>query len=165
MRQSGRLLVASLVLLVCATVHRGQLSAQNGTPPGNVSLTFDVNVGDPFGSCAFPIRISAQGKGKTIQLPSGNFISTSPGLDATVINLDDPTNQVTLNITGSFHVSTDPDGSTLFVVTGRNLLADPIAGIVLAIGDFSFAFDAAGGLIQPLTAQGGTLVDVCALIQ
>ena len=164
MRQSERLVVASLVLLVCATVHRGQLLAQNGTPPENVSQTFDVNVGDPFGSCASPF-ISLQGKGKTIQLPSGNFISTSPGLDATVINLDDPANQVTLNITGSFHVSTEPDGSTLFVVTGRNLLADPIAGVVLAIGDFSFALDAAGGLIQPLTAQGGTLVDVCALIQ
>ena len=97
-------------------------------------------------------------------LPKGNLIFTSPGLDATVTNLTDPTKQVTLNITGSFHVSPTSDGGSLFVVTGRNLLTDPIAGVVLAVGNFSFAFDASGNLTQPLTKQGGTLTDLCALL-
>jgi hypothetical protein len=46
------------------------------------------------------------------------------------------------------------------VATGRNLLGDPDAGLVIAIGDFSFVFDAKGNLIQPLTGEG-QLIDVC----
>ncbi len=90
---------------------------------------------------------------------------TSPGLSATVTNLNDPTKQVTINITGSFHVSPTADGGQLFVVTGRNLLTDPFAGVVLAIGNFSFAFDANGNLTQPLKMQGGTTTDLCDLLK
>jgi len=100
-----------------------------------------------------------------IVLHSGNLILTSPNLNATVTNLADPTKQVSLNITGVFHVTKEPDGTMVTVVTGRNLLADPVAGVVLAIGNFSFAFDASGNLKQPLTKQGGHLINVCALIQ
>jgi hypothetical protein len=50
------------------------------------------------------------------------------------------------------------------MVTGRNLLTDPVAGVVLALGNFSFAFDANGNLVQPLTQQGGLLIDICALL-
>ena len=53
----------------------------------------------------------------------------------------------------------------MFVVTGRNLLSDPFAGVVLAIGNFSFAFDVNGNLTQPLKMQGGTLTDLCALVK
>jgi hypothetical protein len=116
-------------------------------------------------SCPFPIFVSAQGKGKTITLPGNRIIFTSPGLDATVTNLANPTKQVTLNITGSTHQTTEPDGTVVSVVTGRNLLFDPFAGVVLAVGNFSFAFDAAGNLIQPLAMQGGTLTNVCALLE
>jgi hypothetical protein len=49
------------------------------------------------------------------------------------------------------------------VVTGRNLLGDPEAGFVLAIGNFSFVFDAGGNLIQPLAGKG-TLTNICELI-
>jgi hypothetical protein len=125
----------------------------------------DVFPGAQFGSCAFPINIASQGKGKTIVFPKGNMIFTSPGLGATVTNLIDPTKQVTINITGSFHVSTTSDGGSLFVVTGRNLLTDPFAGVVLAIGNFSFAFDANGNLTQPLTMQAGTLTNLCDLLK
>ena len=121
--------------------------------------------GATFGSCSFPINISAQGKGKTIVLPKGNMIFTSPGLDATVTNLMDPAKKVDLVITGSFHVSPTSDGGSLFVVTGRNLLTDPLAGVVLATGNFSFAFDANGNLTQPLKMQGGTITDLCALLK
>jgi hypothetical protein len=148
-----------------ASIFSGQLTAQNGTPPQNVTSSMDVYPGAPFGSCAFPINISSQGKGKTIVLPKGNIIFTSPGLNATVTNLTDPTKQVNLNITGSFHVSTTSDGTSVFVVTGRNLLTDPFAGVVLAIGNFSFAFDASGNLTQPLTMKAGTLTNLCALLQ
>ena len=103
------------------------------------------------------------GKGKTIELRGDRSIITSPGLDATVTNLDNPSKRVTLNITGVFHQTTKGDGSLVAVVTGRNLLFDPDAGFVLAIGRFSFVFDASGNLIQPLRGKG-QLIDVCALI-
>ncbi len=156
---------ASLIVLAAATIFSGYISAQNGGPPQPVSSSMDVYPGAPLGSCSFPINISTEGKGKTIMLPKGNMIFTSPGLDATVTNLTNPAKQVTLNITGSFHVSPTPDGGQLFVVTGRNLLTDPFAGVVLATGNFSFAFDANGNLTQPLTKQGGTITDICALLQ
>jgi hypothetical protein len=70
---------------------------------------------------------------------------------------------VTLNITGAFHQTTASDGSIVTVTTGRSLLGDPEAGFVLAIGKFSYIFDAAGDLIQPLAGKG-PLVDVCGLI-
>jgi hypothetical protein len=68
-----------------------------------------------------------------------------------------------LNITGTFHQSTDSNGDKVTVVTGRSLLGDPDAGFVLAIGSFSFKFDAAGNLVQPL-AGTGQLIKVCPLI-
>ena len=68
-----------------------------------------------------------------------------------------------MSITGAFHQSTDQNGNVTTVATGRNLLGDPEAGFVLAIGDFSFVFDSNGNLIQPLTGQG-QLIDVCSLI-
>jgi hypothetical protein len=70
---------------------------------------------------------------------------------------------VTLNVTGAFHQTTTRDGSVVTVTTGRSLLFDPQAGFVLAIGHFSFVFDADQNLIQPLEGQG-QLVDACALI-
>jgi hypothetical protein len=48
-------------------------------------------------------------------------------------------------------------------VTGRNFLTDPEAGIVLAIGTFSFAFNDANILVQPLSGTG-KLINVCDLI-
>ena len=73
------------------------------------------------------------------------------------------TKTVSLVVTGAFHQSTLENGDVVTVVTGRNLLGDPEAGMVLAIGTFSFVFDAGGNLIQPLAGQG-KLVDVCDLI-
>jgi hypothetical protein len=50
------------------------------------------------------------------------------------------------------------------VVTGRNLLLDPVQGFVLGIGHFSFIFDASENLVQPLKGQG-QLIDLCALLE
>jgi hypothetical protein len=88
-----------------------------------------------------------------------------PGVRAAVKNLDDPAKQLqNINVTGVTHTTREPDGSTLYVVTGRNLNVDPVAGIVLSIGRFSFVLDASGNLLQPLKGKG-QLVDLCALLE
>jgi len=144
----------------------GRLLAQNnGGPPGDVNQTFLINPGGPFGSCAFPISISIQGKGKVINLPGGRFIVISPKLNATITNLADPSKQLqNINVTGASHVTTQPDSSQIFLITGRNLNVDPVAGVVLSIGRFSFAVDADGNPIQLLSGKG-QVIDLCALIE
>jgi len=155
-----RLAVFSLVLVVSTSLTLGRLSiaAQNRPEENNFTMTIPAG-----GVCAFGVEISGTGKTKTIVLPGDRLIMTSPGADVTLTNLDDPTKQVTLNITGSFHVTTEQDGSVVTVSTGRSLLGDPQAGFVLAIGNFSFVFDANGNLIQPLQGKG-QLIDACAMI-
>lgn len=125
--------------------------------PVEVSGTFD----DP-GVCAFPLLIEFSGKAKTIELGEGRTIFTSPRLTTTITNLQNQ-NQETLGITGAFHQTILANGDVVFVVTGRNLLFDPFAGLVLAIGRFSFVFDAEGNLIQPLEGTGRQ-VDICDLL-
>ena len=159
------LVIASVVSAISCIFVLSPADAQKrgGTPPTGVSNSQDLPAGAVFGECAFPVRFEQNGKGSTITLPGGRFIFTSPGLDATLTNLDDPRKSVTLNITGAFHQSTDSKGDTATVVTGRNLLGDPDAGFVLAIGSFSFTFDKNGNLIHPL-AGTGQLIKVCPLI-
>jgi hypothetical protein len=136
---------------------------KGGAPPTDASGSQDIPAGAVFGECAFPVRLEQSGKMSVITLPGGRFIFTSPGLHARLTNLNAPAKSVTLNITGTFHQSTDSNGDIVTVVTGRNLLGDPDAGFVLAIGSFSFKFDAAGNLVQPL-AGTGQLIKVCPLI-
>jgi hypothetical protein len=62
------------------------------------------------------------------------------------------------------HVSTDSNGDTIVVVTGRSLLSDPVANImVFAIGTFSWRFDPISFALLNLSGNG-QLVDVCAMI-
>jgi len=159
------LVIASVVSAISYIFLLSPADAQKrgGTPPTGVSNSQDLPAGAVFGECAFPVRFESNGKAGTITLPGGRFIFTSPGLDATLTNLNDTTKSVTLNITGTFHQSTDSNGDTVTVVTGRNLLGDPDAGFVLAIGSFSFKFDASGNLVQPLAGHG-QLTKVCTLI-
>lgn len=158
-------LVAACVVSAISLIFVLPANAQKrgGGRPIDISVSQDLPAGAVFGECAFPVRFEQNGKAGTITLPGGRFIFTSPGLDATLTNLDEPAKSVTLNITGAFHQSTDSQGNTVTVVTGRNLLGDPDAGFVLAIGSFSFTFDAAGNLVQPLAGQG-QLTKVCPLI-
>jgi len=86
-----------------------------------------------------------------------------PGLSVTLTNLDHPENQVTLSITGSFHNTTLDNGNVQTVFTGRNLIFDPEAGFVLAIGNFTSVFDAKGAVVEPLSGKG-QLIDVCGLL-
>jgi hypothetical protein len=133
--------------------------ALNPNKPTPVDTTFVV---PPFilsESQDFPLEFALSGKSKTIELPDDRFILLSPGLEATLTNLDDPSNSLTLNITGSSHQTTLEDGSVLTEFDGRNLLADPFIddgepGLVLAIGHFSIIVDNQGNLVQPLQGQG-----------
>ena len=128
-------------------------------PPQPVDQKFDVPAG---AACTFPVELVVTGKTKTIDLPGGSTIITAPGQDATITNQDSG-RSVRLNITGAFHVTTEPNGDVVTVASGRNVLLDPIAGFVLTEGNFTFAFDAGGNLIAPLSGTG-RVTDICALI-
>ncbi len=161
MKRKVLLMVGIVVALVVAAP---MVSAQsNGGAPEDASGTIVVNSGDYPGSCAFPFSLEFSGKAKTIQLPNGGFIFTSPGLDVTKTNLDKPENQATFNITGSVYQSTSENGDVVTVMTGRNFAIDPVAGTTVVIGRFSFVFDAEGNLIQQQMGTGQR-IDVCELL-
>ena len=151
-------LCAAALLLTAPLTH----AANGGAPQSFTDVQYAVIQPDSPGGCPFAVSWTATGAGKTIAAPNGLTLSISPRLNVTVTNLSDPTKSVVLNATGAFHQTTD-NGVTTTVVTGRNLLTDPQAGMVLALGTFSFAFDAAGNLVQPLSGTG-QLVNVCDLI-
>jgi hypothetical protein len=123
---------------------------------------------DPMASeiCGFPVQVAFGGKSKVIDLPGARTLITSPGFTGTVTNLATGRTE-TLSITGAFHITTRPDGTQEFVVTGRNIVAvDAAAGgpfYVLASGRFTFALDAAGNVVQPFQGDG-RLTDVCGLL-
>jgi hypothetical protein len=161
--KSSFLLAACLVLAALGppATELSRASQGRGSPPVPVSGSFIVPGGSVPG-CDFDVEVSFTGLGGEIDLPGNRFIFTAPQLTATLTNLQNG-RSVKLNITGALHQSTDQDGNVTTVATGRNLLGDPVAGFVLAIGHFSFVFDSNGNLIQPLTGQG-QLIDVCGLI-
>ena len=136
-------------------------SAAEGRGPDNVDDTFVWDEASAI--CGFPVEVHASGKSKLIALPGGRVTALSPALVATVTNLATGATR-TLSITGAFHITTQANGNAVYVVTGRNLLTDPIAGFVLAVGRFSWTFDAQGSLVQPLSGIG-QLTDVCALLR
>ena len=112
------MLVGALAALVVAAPVASAQSG-NGTAPGDASGTIVVNPGDYPGSCEFPFSLDLNGKGKTIELPDGGFIFTSPGLD-------EPENQATFNTTGSVHRRPLENGNVETVMTGRNFAIDPV---------------------------------------
>jgi hypothetical protein len=112
--------------------------------------------------CDFAFRVEPGGKAKTIELPGGRRIFISPGFTWTFTNLDTGKRE-TFRIPGAFHQTILENGDVETVVTGRSILGDPIAGLVLTIGRFSFVFDAEGNLIQPLQGTG-RLIDVCEVL-
>ncbi len=161
-----RAIVLALSVILALTMAAPTVLARsdNGVAPHDASVTYGPEDLDGFpGLCSFPMQLELSGKGKEITLPDGRRIITSPGLDVTITNLDNG-EQTTFNITGSFHETTNPEnGEVTTLVRGRNLLFDPEAGTVIAIGNFSFVFDAEGNLVQPLEGKG-QLIDVCALL-
>ncbi len=150
------------ILLVLVLAMPMALAQGQGGAPQDVEGSIDLEPGAVFGHCEFPVRYEFSGKAKTIELPDGRFIFTSPGLTATLTNLESGERE-TVVITGAFHQTTLENGDVVTKVTGRNLLGDPEAGFVVAVGNFSFAFNAQGELVQPLAGEG-RLIDVCELL-
>ena len=129
-------------------------------PPEHFELSFPVE-----GICTFPVLVELSGKAKTIELTGGRTISVAPGEVARFTNLDDPSKQEVIGITGAFHQTALANGDTEFVVTGRNLLIgfDPDALFAVTIGTFSFVFDENFNLVQPVTGNG-RIIDICQLL-
>jgi hypothetical protein len=131
----------------------------NPNKPSEVDTTFVVPAFALSESQDFPLEIALSGKSKTIEFSEDSFIFLSPGQQASLTNVNDPSKSVTLGITGSFHQTTLSDGSVLTEYDGRNLLGDPFIddgepGLVLAIGHFSTITDSDGNLVQSLEGQG-----------
>ena len=99
----------TLLFVIVAIAANASLAL--AAPPSRIEESFDVPAGTFF-NCAFDLRISVQGKMKTINLPGERFIITSPGLDATLTNLSNPSKMVTLNITGVDRDRGTPRGAT-----------------------------------------------------
>jgi hypothetical protein len=168
-------LIALLALVLAAPIAVAARPAKPQPPPVPVEGSQDLPAGAVFGRCDFPIRYELSGKAKLITLPGGRFITTAPDQYATLTPiLPDGTldlaHQERINITGSLHQSTDEKGKVVTVAAGRNILGDPQAGFVLAIGNFSFVTRPAGGpgpeddiLVQPLQGDG-QLIDICELL-
>jgi hypothetical protein len=161
-----RAIVLALSVILALTMAAPMVLAQsgNGVAPVDASGSLDLAPNDPRfpGACDFPMHLEVSGKAKTITLPDGTLIVTSPGLDVTVTNLDNG-EQARFSITGSFHQSTNEIGQVTTLARGRSVLFDPVAGTVLASGNFSYVFNADGTLAQPLEGEG-QLIDVCALL-
>ena len=98
-----------------------------------------------------------------IKHPGGGIIVTGPVNFATFTNLSDPTKNVTLNMTGVFHISSDQNGNTIVTVTGRGVAADPSFGLLLLIGEFTLVFDPQGNIISGPTGNG-QIINICQLI-
>lgn len=169
-----RAIVIALSVILALVVAAPTVLAQgNGGAPEVINPLIDLPPQDDtdptspasFG-CNFPVHIEATGKAKMIELPDGGFILTSPGLDATVTNVDTG-EAVTFNVTGStFASAPDENGIVDYVITGRNLAFDP-AGLFLNEGRFTFSLDESDpNNIRIVTPQEGKgqAIDVCELL-
>jgi hypothetical protein len=162
-----RAIVLALSVILALTMAAPTVLARsvNGVAPGKISGEV------PFPStCDFPLKVEVSGKAKTIVLPDGavvgvTSIGTSPGLDVTVTN-EETDEQATFNITGAFHNSADTPkpGQVTTVSTGRSLFYDPVAGTVIAIGNFTIVYNSDFTVATPLEGNG-QLIDVCALLE
>jgi len=149
---SGALL-AVLLLAFAGTASAAPPEPIN-SPPRTVS-----------GVCDFPLLADLSGKEKTKELPGGRTLLTSPGLRVTLTNLEEPANQVTYVITGSFLTTELSDGNLFVVARGRNIIFGPDIGGFLTIGRFTFVgVEAAEGDIIALTPPTGEgrVIDLCA---
>lgn len=117
------------------------------------------------GLCNFDVRLQANGRNKILVVGKGKSITlfTAPTLEVTLTNVHDPEQRVTVGITGAFHVTTDADGNSVYVITGRNLIHRPDAGLLLTQGVFTYTLDADGNIVQPLSGRGQT-TDLCPLL-
>ena len=114
-------------------------------------------------SAALTFKLRLPERQGVISLPSGGIIVTGPATFGTFTNLSDPTKNVTLSMTGVFHVSSDQNGNTIVKVTGRGVAEDPSFGLLLLVGEFTLVFDPQGNIISGPTGNG-QIINICQLI-
>jgi len=115
-------------------------------------------------ACPFAVQVEVSGKAKVLELPGDRMIATAPGQDAIITNLDDPSKQVTLNITGAFHSRVGPNGEIIVVATGRNLIGGPLLEPPLVLTQGRATFVAGPENLQPPLVVKGRVTDICTLI-
>jgi hypothetical protein len=135
-------------------------------PPLDVDLelTLDGEPGNLPQLCDFPVLLELTGKSKVIELGGGRTIFTSPKLKVLATNLNEPANQVSLNITGAVHQTVLEDGSVKSVFTGRNLVLgtlDVPTFLDLTIGHFTFVVAADGTTIVQELSGSGQRIKIC----
>jgi len=150
-------------LIMASTFTYPCVAQAPGSPPERVDFTVTLPA-SPENCKDFPVQIHVTGKSKTFNLPGNRLIITAPGQNAMLTNVNQPSKQVSLNITGVFQSFNQPDGGVLTIGTGRNLVTDPAFGLTLVTGRFSFAFDSSGNLVQGLTLQAGQTTSIGSLI-
>lgn len=151
-----------VLVLACSLPLMAQQS--NGGRPGDATQDVYLSAGDP-GACAFPVKISITGKQKALNLPGGRTIYIGPGQHATITNELDQSKVVTIDISGSWHVTALNDGDAVYHITGNSLLwGGTLPTLTYTSGSFTFALDGDNKEIAPLQGDGRRL-DVCAAIE
>ena len=142
------LAAALAALAVALVVPKGASAA----PPSPADQTFTVR-----GVCHFPVHVRVTGKMKVIDVPGPDVLITVPGQHATLTNLREPGNRVTVNAAGPGRLTQLRNGDVLLVVRGRNILYDSGEGIFLTIGRVKLRV---GGDITILESHG-RIIDLC----
>jgi hypothetical protein len=156
--KSSFLLAACLILAALGPPAAELSRAGNGHPPSPFTQTVTFP-----GICGFDVQATITGKEGVINHPGGGMIVTGPATFGTFTNLSDPTKNVTLSMTGVFHISSDQDGNTIVKVTGRGVAEDPSFGLLLLIGEHTLVFDPQGNIISGPTGNG-QIINICQLI-
>ncbi len=131
-------------------------ASSSSGPPTPVNLSFILD-----GPCGFSVLVELDGKEKVKELPGGLLVISSPGLNATLTNLDTG-KQAIEGITGTIRVTFHENGDAELGLTGRNLV-EVENGLFITIGNWSLTVDLDGNSVQPLQGKG-KLIDVCELL-
>jgi len=151
--------------IALAGVFAAGLSLTSMGAPANadlaiIDIVFPIPAGASLGSCDFNVEVLGSGKVKTIEKPGGRVIGVSANTKVTATGNGNTANY---SINGTFHIApADAQGNVVYKVTGRNLLTDPDAGVVVTSGNFTFTFNE-NGLVEGLSGTGN-ITDVCAAL-
>jgi hypothetical protein len=122
--------------------------------PGSPENSFTVR-----GACDFPVLFEPSGRGLNILESSDDrTIVTAPGATVTLTNLEQPDNQITVVVTAAEHLTPQPDGTTVDVITGQILFWPPLQ---LLVGHHTLLLNKQGKVIEMLSSEGQE-IDVCA---
>jgi hypothetical protein len=111
------------------------------------------------GACDFPVLFEPSGRGLNIlELPDDRTIVTAPDTTVTLTNLEQPDNQITVVVTAAEHLTPQPDGTTVDVITGQILFWPPLQ---LLVGHHTLLLNKQGKVIEMLSSEGQE-IDLCA---